>query len=86
MIKNILLIISIILTFICYIKIILIYLKTKYKRIDKLTGFDIAKEITSNYDEINIVESKEISISKYNLKRRVIRLTNINYTSKYNLL
>ena len=42
---------------------------------------DIAKELTSNYDEINIVESKEVSISKYNLKRQIIRLTSNDYNS-----
>lgn len=79
MIKNILLLISIIIIAISYLRIILIYLKTKNIKSKNLTGFDLAKEITSNYDEINIVESKEINISKYNLKRKIIRLTNKNY-------
>ena len=81
MVKNLLLLLSIMIIIISYTKIILIYLTTKNKRIENLTGFDLAKEITSNYDEINIVESKEITISKYNLKRRVIRLTPKNYQS-----
>lgn len=82
MIKNILLLLfSMIIIIISYTKIILIYLTTKNKRIETLTGFDLAKEITSNYDEINIIESKKITISKYNLKRRVIRLTPQNYQS-----
>ena len=79
MINNLLLGISIIIIIISYLKIILIYLKSKNKRIENITGFDLAKEITSNYDEINIVESKEINISKYNLKRKIIRLTSKNY-------
>lgn len=79
MIKNILLIISIVIIVIAYLRIFIIYLKTKNIKSKNFTGFDIAKEITSNYNEINIVESKEINISKYNLKRKIIRLTNKNY-------
>lgn len=79
MIKNLLLLISIFIILISYLRILLSYLKTKNIKSKNLTGFDIAKEITSNYNEINIVESKEINISKYNLKRRIIRLTNKNY-------
>ena len=64
MIKNILLIISITLIVISYLRIILIYLKNKNIKSKNLTGFDLAKEITSNYNEINIVinEMKEIDM------------------------
>ena len=81
MLINSLLLISILLVLIAYINIILKFIKTKNINIDNLTGFDLAKELTSNYDEINIVESSDISISKYSLKRRVIRLTNKDYNS-----
>lgn len=77
--NKVLLLISIILILISYTRIILIYLKTKNIKINDLTGFDLAKELTSNYDEINIVESNSINISKYNLKRRIIRFTNKDY-------
>ena len=93
MLINILLLISILLILIAYLNIVLKFIKTKNIKIDNLTGFDLAKELTSNYDEINIVESRDINISKYNLKRRVIRLTtkdynsnNINTLSKISLL
>lgn len=79
--NKILLLISIILILVAYIRIILIYLKTKNIKINDLTGFDLAKELTSNYDEINIVESNSVNISKYNLKRRIIRFTNKDYNS-----
>lgn len=79
MINKILLIISIFLMLIAIFKIILNFLKTKNIKIDNLTGFDLAKELTLNYDEINIVESNEVSISKYNLKRKIIRFTNKDY-------
>ena len=78
---NLLLIISIILILVSYTRIILIYLSTKSINIDDMNGFDLSKELTLNYDEINIVESKEINISKYNIKRRVIRLTTKDYNS-----
>lgn len=81
MINKILLIISIFLMLIAIFKIILNFLKTKNITIDNLTGFDLAKELTLNYDEINIVESNEVSISKYNLKRKIIRFTNKDYNS-----
>ena len=77
--NKVLLIISIILILVSYTRIILIYLKTKNIKINDLSGFDLAKELTSNYDEINIVESNSINISKYNLKRRIIRFTNKDY-------
>ena len=77
--NKVLLLISIILILVSYTRIILMYFKTKNIKSKNFTGFDIAKEITSNYNEINIVESKEINISKYNLKRKIIRLTNKNY-------
>lgn len=81
MISNILLLISLILTLIAYTRIILNYLTTKSIKIKDITGFDLAKELTSNYDEINIVETKDKIISKYNLKRNVIRLTEKDYTN-----
>ena len=44
MIQKILLLIAISITLISYIRIILIYLKTKNIKQDNITGFDIAKE------------------------------------------
>lgn len=79
---DILLIICMVFLVIPYTRIMLIYFKTKKIESDDITGFDLTKELTSNYDEINIIESKEINISKYNFKRNIIRLTEINYNSK----
>ena len=44
-----------------------------------ISGFDLAKDITANYDNINIVESNDLLISQYHLKRNVIRLTKKSY-------
>ena len=60
---DILLIICMVFLVIPYTRIMLIYFKTKKIESDDITGFDLTKELTSNYDEINIVESKEINIS-----------------------
>ena len=79
MLIQLLLLISILIIIIAYFRIILIYFKTRKIEIDDINGFDIAKELTSNYDEINIVESNELNISKYNLKRKIIRLTKKDY-------
>lgn len=81
MISNILLLISLILILVAYLRIILNYLTFKNIKIKNITGFDLAKELTSNYDEINIVEAKDKIISKYNLKRNVIRLTEKDYSN-----
>ena len=80
MLNKLLLIISVVLILLSDMRIILMYRKTKNIKIDDMTGFDLAKELTSNYDEINIVESREVSISKYNLKRRIIKLNYKDYT------
>ena len=79
---DILLIICMVFLVIPYTRIMLIYFKLQKMEIEDITGFDLTKELTSNYDEINIIESKEINISKYNFKRNIIRLTEINYNSK----
>lgn len=79
MIKNIFLILGIILITFSYLKLMFVYLKTKNNQAKDLNGFEVAKELTANYNEINIIESKEISSSRYNLKRKVIRLTTKNY-------
>ncbi len=73
--------IGIILIIIGYLIIIIEYLKNKNNKIKNITGFDLAKEITTDYDNINIIESKEIIMSDYRLKRNVIRLTKKTYES-----
>lgn len=49
------------------------------RKIDNCMGFDISKEVTSNYDAINIVNSNDIMISEYDIKRNIIRLNTKNY-------
>lgn len=74
-------IISIALIIIGYLIFLLQYIINNNKKINSMTGFDLAKEITLDYDNINIVESIEINLSNYHLKRNVIRLTKKTYES-----
>ena len=57
------------------------YIIYKKKVLDDYSGFDTAKEVTANYDEINIVSSSDIIFSEYDIKRNVIRLNAKNYDS-----
>lgn len=78
--STIILIIGLILSLIAYLNLLLAYLTSTTQKPDtQLTAFDVAKEITSNYNEINIVASKETFISQYNLPRQIIRLTPHDY-------
>ena len=73
MIDNILLYISsgfIICAFIGYLFLIMI---GRGKIVAKSNGFDITKDIISEYNSINVIESKRYFII-YNIKRRVIKL------------
>lgn len=81
MIRNIILLCCIIGVMVSYLRIFIVYLVNKNHNFEDVTGFDLAKELTSNYDEINIVESKEIYASRYHVKRRIIRLTPRDYSN-----
>ena len=56
------------------------YIKYHKKVIKDMNGFDMAKEITYDYDNINVVESQSF-ISRYFLKRRVIKLSSKIYSA-----
>ena len=72
-----LLVISIAVVVIAYF-ILLINKFNSKKKLDNFCGFDAAKEVTSNYDSINVV-SADIMVSEYDIKRNVIRLSKKNY-------
>lgn len=78
MLSNILLIILVCLVGSSYLILLINWITNKNNKIDNYNGFDIAKEITSNYDEINIVSCNGL-FSFYDVKRNVIRLNNKNY-------
>lgn len=79
MISNILLVSGIGLVVLSYLIILINYIKYKRKNDNDYTGFDIAKEITDNYDSINIVNSSDVIFSEYDSVRNVIRMNNRNY-------
>lgn len=78
MLSNMLLIILVCLVGSSYLILLINWITNKNNKIDNYNGFDIAKEITSNYDEINIVSCNGL-FSFYDVKRNVIRLNNKNY-------
>ena len=79
--SNLLLGVSVLLVIFSYFMILVIYFVNKKRTINDYSGFDAAKEVTSNYDEINIVNSNDVIFSEYDIKRNVIRLNNKNYDS-----
>lgn len=62
-----------------YCKVFFVLQKNKENSKISLNGLEIAKEITAQYDEINIVESKKIWMSQYDFRRNVIRLLPRHY-------
>lgn len=74
LISNLLIIVSFVLYF------VLIFVGKKIK-VSNSTGFDITKDIISEYNSINIIESKNY-FSVYNIKRKVIKLSNFCYYGK----
>lgn len=79
MISYILLVVSVIGVILLYSFIVINYFINKKKFIDNYSGFDVAKEVTTNYEMINIVKSSDIVVSEYDIKRNVIRLNDNNY-------
>ena len=79
MVSKILLIGSLFGVIISYFLVLVKYAIYKKKYLDGYSGFDGAKEVTLNYDEINIVNSSDVIFSEYDAKRNVIRLNNKNY-------
>ena len=57
-----------------YLRIFLCYLKFRRIYVKSVNGFDIAKDITTNYDTINVVE-KDVLISNFSFRRNVIYLS-----------
>lgn len=58
-----------------YVIIVYLFFRYRIDKHDNISGFDIAKEITSDYDNINIILDKDSLMSKYFINRRVIKLS-----------
>ena len=61
-----------------YVLYFLIILYGNTKKINGVSGFDVVKDIISEYNSINVIESKNY-FSIYNMKRRVIKLSTSSY-------
>lgn len=79
MVVDALLILGICLVIFSYGQLVICYFRYKNVFIQDFDGFEMAKEITRDYDAINVVEAKNILISYYDSKRNVIRLTSRQY-------
>lgn len=78
---NILLYCSISLVIFGYVLYFILILFGRFKEISKIEGFDVSKDIISEYNNINIIESKSY-FSLYNIKRKVIKLSTKCYYGK----
>ena len=67
----------IILAFMVYL--LMVFASSK-KKITDSNAFDITKDMLSNYDQINIIENKNL-FTVYNIKRRVVKLASRCYYS-----
>lgn len=70
---NILLYISFVFIFFGFLIYLIILFCGKQKNIFDCSGFDVTKDIISEYDSINVIESTGY-FTVYNLKRKVIKL------------
>ena len=64
----------IIMAFLWYLLLILV----NNRKVTDSDGFNITKDILSEYDSINIIENKSI-FTIYNLKRKVIKIASRHY-------
>ena len=81
MISNIILILGVGLTVILYLYIVIIYFINKKKE-DSMTSSELVLKLLDNDASINLIESKESMFSKYNIKRKMVKLSESCYDSK----
>ena len=77
--SNILLIISIVLTLLCYI---LIFISSLTSKNGKETASEAVIRLTKEDNGLRLVESKDNILNKYQLKRKIIKLKEKTYSSK----
>lgn len=77
--SNILLIISIILTLICYI---IIFISSLTSKNGSETAYEAVIRLTKEDNGLRLVESKDNILNKYQLKRKIIKLKEKTYSSK----
>lgn len=77
--SNILLIISIVLTLLCYI---LIFIASLTSKNGSETAYEAVIRLTKEDNGLRLVESKDNILNKYQLKRKIIKLKEKTYSSK----
>ena len=77
--SNILLIISIVLTLLCYI---LIFISSLTSKNGSETAYEAVIRLTKEDNGLRLVESKDNILNKYQLKRKIIKLKEKTYSSK----
>lgn len=75
---NMLMYISNILIIISFISYFIMIFVGRNVKVTNSNGFDVTKDIISEYNSINVIESKNY-FSVYNIKRKVIKLSNMCY-------
>lgn len=80
MLSKIVLIIGVVLTIYAYLRILLMYLTSKSLETKK-SAYERVIELTNDNNAIHLVETKN-SFSKYNVKRKVIKLPSTTYNKK----
>ena len=78
MIGNIFLLLGIFIILFCYLKILFIYITNKDKN-GKISGSENVRGILNDDSVINVVENKSLMFSKYNIKRKMIKLSSSDY-------
>ena len=71
---NMLLYISLFIILFSYFSYFILIIIGRAKTVGKIIGFNIIKDLISNYESINIIESRGY-FTFYNIKRRVIKLS-----------
>lgn len=80
MLSNIVLYLGIILTIFIYIRIIITYI-TNTKNNNNITASELGIKILNNEYSINLIKSKESIFSKYNIRRKMVKLSTNTYDS-----
>ena len=75
---EILLYVSIILVLGAYVLYFLLIFIGRMKNIDGCNGFDVTKDIISEYNSINVIENRGY-FTIYNIKRKVIKIASTSY-------
>ncbi len=80
MISMVILILGIVISLGGYLRLIGLYLKYRKIKYNKFSC-EVVLDLLNDESSINLIESKDLVFSKYNIKRRMIKLTSDTYNS-----